>query len=465
MVPPARPDADPAPGLQPGDLTAACPELLRASRLWVAFSGGLDSTVLLHLIGALHTNGTLPMPLHVLHINHGLQTAADAWQSHCRQVCANLGLPFHCRRVQVELSVGDSPEEAARKARHTAFAQTLVAGDMLVLAQHRDDQVETVLFRLLRGSGVGGLAGMPVSRACGAGLLLRPLLGQRRGDLLAFAQSQGLYWIEDGSNQDPRYDRNFLRGTVLPLLQQRWPGLSGSVLRSARLCGEAAGLLDELAALDLQRCAAFVRNRLRVAPLLELAAARQRNLLRYWLHLLQAELRYPAPTHQLLQKIVTELLPAAVDAEPLLGWGSDDDRVELHRFQDQLYALRPLPVLPRSLRWQTARQLSLPAPLGTLALEPCAGPGLPLDLLAEVDVRFRTGGEQVKAAGRPTRALKKILQDAQVPPWLRERVPLLYVKDSLVAVGDLLVCEGWQTQSPQNTGRVVWQRSDLDCGY
>ena len=159
------------------------------------------------------------------------------------------------------------------------------------------------------------------------------------------------------------------------------------------------------------------------------------------------------------------LLPAAPDAGPLLGWGSQAQSSELRRYRDMLYVVRPLPEISRALQWQTDKPLQLPAPLGQLSLQPCAAPGLPLALVGNLEVRFRSGGEQVKAAGRPTRLLKKVLQDSGVPPWLRDKIPLLYVENKLVAVADLLITDAWQQNYGDDCCRIVWQRSDLDCGY
>jgi tRNA(Ile)-lysidine synthase len=462
MAPPKIPEAG-SPGTR-SHLTGfveACPELQQASRIVVGFSGGVDSTVLLHLLDEVG----MKAPLHALHVNHMMQADADRWEEHCRTVCAALNVSFESIRVPVTPIAGESLEETARDARHAVFAAALRRGDVLALAQHRDDQVETVLFRLLRGSGAAGLSGMPRARPCGVGLLLRPLLEAGRTELLGFAQARGLAWIEDGSNANPRFDRNFLRASVLPQLYERWPGLATTVERSARLAGEAAHLLDELAAQDIAMATAARPEQLNIEPLLPLGAARQRNALRYWLQLVCARKSWAAPTHQVLERIVTEVILAQTDAEPLLAWGEGDAAVELRRHRGLLHVLSPLPPAPETLTWLTHRACALPGVLGALELCVAEGRGLPRDRLQQVRVSFRSGGELVKPAGRPTRPLKKILQEAGIPPWLRERVPLLYVGEELVAVADLLVCEGWLAEAPENRCRITWLHPDLDCGY
>jgi len=456
--------AAPEPGAVPTHLLAACPELLQASVIHVAFSGGLDSTVLLHLLYCLRQQGLLQCPLHAVHVNHRLQASADQWEQQCRSVCAALELDFTSIPVAVDLDGGDSPEESARKARHAAFAALLAPGAVIVLAQHQDDQVETVLFRLLRGSGASGLAGMPRVRPCGNGLLLRPLLDISRASLRVYGEAAGLHWIEDPSNEELRFDRNFLRKRILPQLQQRWPGVAQAVSRSARLSAETADLLAALAELDLAQVRGAQPTVLRCPPLLQFDVTRQRNLLHHWLWGLHYSHGFAAPTHQVLEATTGQLLLAAPDANPSVSWGQAAAAGELHRFRDELHVLKPLPPVPASLVWQTAEPLVLPEPLGILRLVPALGPGLALARVETLEVRFRSGGEQVRLPGRPQRPLKKLLQELGIPTWRRNHIPLFYCAGNLVAVADLLVCDGWQNEPGQNACHIQWQRPDSDCG-
>ena len=249
----------------------------------IAFSGGLDSTVLLHLLA-----NTEHLPPHkAIHIHHGLQAAADAWPSHCQSICDRLGVPLHVMHVQVQ--PGASLERAAREARYQAFAEVVGAGEVLLTGQHRDDQAETLLFRLLRGAGVRGLAAIPMHRPLANGHLVRPLLDASRAELEAYAHEHQLTWIEDPSNADPRFSRNYLRHRVFPLLTERWPQAVSSLARTAEHLSEAQGLLDELAQMDLHAADQsspfpwLPLPSLALAPLRELSDARQRNVLRHWL--------------------------------------------------------------------------------------------------------------------------------------------------------------------------------------
>lgn len=396
----------------------------------VAFSGGLDSTVLLHLLVVLSRQGDVP-PLSALHVHHGLQSAAEAWPAHCQAVCDRLGVPLMHASVVVE--EGASLENAARRARYGVFEQAVEGGQVLMLAQHRDDQAETLLFRLMRGAGVRGLAGMPVSRALGDGHLLRPLLDVARQDLEAYAREQGLDWVEDPSNQDTRLDRNYLRQIVLPALVSRWPRALGGMARSAAHLAEGEALLGELAAIDL----AAARDTevfpwlglptLFLDPLLALSEPRQRNALRHWLAPFTA---MPDSDHWAGW---VALRDAAPDAEPVWRLAGG----ELRRAGGRLWWLGNawLDAVPTAQPW--------PNPEHPLALDGNGvvwiegrGPEGPLQ------VRYRQGGEAMQLDGRGRRDLKRLLNERGFPAFARGRLPLLYRGDELLAVPNLQGLDG-----------------------
>jgi tRNA(Ile)-lysidine synthase len=433
----------------------------KAGRWVLGFSGGLDSTVLLDLVHALQK--TLPdtPPVLALHIHHGLSPHADSWAAHCRAQCAVRGVPVEVLPVQVDTGAGRSVEEAAREARYQAFASRLEVDDMLLLAHHADDQAETLLLRALRGAGPVGLGAMAARRAMAAGRLLRPLLDVPRAALLAWARGHGLAWIDDESNADARFDRNYLRLEVLPRLAARWPGYLDTLGRTARWQRESAGLLVELAEQDAAR-AVDACGRLSVAALLALSAPRQRNLLRHWL----ATLALPMPSEAQLAQIQAAAL-AAEDAQPRVHWGG----AEVRRHRGLLYAMRALPawLAPPARTWRLPDGLQASpgaaagavldlADAGRLEAWPTTGAGLRAGL-GPLTLQFRQGGERCRPAGRAhSQRLKKLLQDADLEPWLRDRVPLLYCRDELVAVGDLWVCEGWQAGPGERGWQLVWSR-------
>lgn len=459
---PSRPaDASQATPLQPARLLLSCPALGTATQLCVAFSGGLDSTVLLHLLVQLRDSDQLAGSLRALHINHGLQAVASAWAQHCRELCARWQVPLDIVEVQVAAGTGESPEAAARTARYEAFRQHLWPGELLVQAHHQDDQAETLLLRLLRGSGVRGLAAIPPERELGEGALSRPLLQLSRAELRHYAETHALSWVEDPSNADSRFDRNYLRHSVMPALQARWPQAPASLARSAMLEQEAATLLDELALADWQSARTDFPNRLRLPALQQLSAARARNLLGYWLQHQPAVLQVgKVQLHVLLQRCIDELV-APRDQQPrLLVWGTGEYARCLHRYRDALYLLKPLPAPPAAAAWSLQQPLALPEPLGVLVWQ-----GGPLPEKDSVIVRFRQGGETLALQSGQHKTLKNFLQERGIPPWLRDHIPLLYHNETLIAAGDILLQGIDIGNSGEKSNPLQWQRSELLCGY
>ncbi|WP_448652626.1 tRNA lysidine(34) synthetase TilS [Pseudomonas fluorescens] len=414
----------------------------------IAFSGGLDSTVLLHLLANLASTETLP-PLSAIHVHHGLQAAADAWPNHCQTVCDSLGVPLRVMRVQVQL--GASLERAAREARYQAFTEVTGVGEVLLTGQHRDDQAETLLFRLLRGAGVRGLAAMPVHRPLADGHLVRPLLDVSCAELEAYAREHQLAWIEDPSNADPRFSRNYLRHRVFPTLTQRWPQAVASLARTAEHLSEAQGLLDELAIMDLRAADQpspfpwLALPSLALAPLRELSDARQRNALRHWLRHLT---RLPDSDHWAGWY---SLRDAKGDAQPL--WCLADG--QLHRCGERLWWL------PATWSEFSDAPVSWPSPQNPLELP---GNGqlkfigkAPEGLLS---VRYRQGGEIIEVPGRGRRDLKRLLNEGGLPGFVRGRLPLLYQGEQLLAVPSLAGL--WAT--PSDDWQLDWMPQTCDQG-
>jgi tRNA(Ile)-lysidine synthase len=406
-----------------------------AGRYHLAFSGGLDSTVLLHLLAAIRSQ--LPGELLALHVHHGLQAEADAWGTHCERLCLELDLPL--RQLELELSPrpGESLEAVAREARYAALATALGEGEMLLSAQHQDDQAETLLLQMLRGSGPAGLAAMPRLASFGSGWLGRPLLDSPRSELEAYARSQRLHWVEDPSNRSLRFDRNFIRHRVMPLLRKRWPAAAATMARSARLSSELQTLVDEQAARDLEAVRGGQPASLSIRALRELSSPRIRSLLRHWVR----EEGGSMPGSRHLQRIEQECLGERADAQPLVHWGD----TEVRRYRDELFLLRPLPPHDPSqvIPWRDGQPLKLPTGLGALVLESAhSGASRARWFAARVEVRFRQGGERCVPAGSAHhRPLKKLLQEWGVPPWERDRLPLIYLDGVLAVIPGHLCCE------------------------
>lgn len=406
------------------------PELSPSPRVWVAYSGGLDSHVLLHAMAGLRQHQAFE--LQAIYVNHGLSPHAADWGRHCQKVCAELAIPLHCIEVDARSKDGESPEAAARQARYQAIQDQLKAGDYLCTAHHQDDQAETLMLQLLRGAGPKGLAAMPKSSPLGDAIQWRPMLGFSRQAIQAYAEAHGLSWIEDESNTDTGLARNYLRHEVMPRLRARWPSMAGTLSRSANNCAEAAELMAQQAAADWQQVRAETDDQLVIESLLTLDHARQKNLLRHWVQ----HSGLPLPSAKKLQHILSDVVPAAIDARPCVHWPG----AEVRRFENRLY-LMPRLWQPKSetvVEWPDLEQgVSLPNGQ-SLAVE--AGQG-DLALDAEIvrgqviTLRFRSGGERIQPKGHDFHVdLKKLFQGLRVPPWQRERVPLLYIGDQLALV-------------------------------
>jgi len=404
------------------------------TRYVVAYSGGLDSTVLLHALAEGLRMQVSPAPLMAVHVDHRLHPESAAWADHCERYAASLGVRFERRTADIPADADEGPEAAARAARYAILESLLESGDWLLSAHHENDQAETLLLNLMRGSGLAGLAGIGASRPIGRAWLLRPLLGVPRTELERYAAEEGLTWVEDPSNAESRYDRNFLRNDVLPLLRTRWPAAAGSLRRSADLAAEAAALLAELAEADL--AGAGVPARLDLGVLRGLPPPRQRNLLRHAVR----RLGLPLPPATRLTQIVEKLAVAREDAQPLVAWPG----VEVRRYRDHIYLLRESASAPgeaAGLLVPGQAPLNLGTGRGSLSLDAAGGPGIrPSIANAGLRVAWREGGERVRPKGHAqTHSLKKLLQEAGIVPWQRAKIPLLYSDERLVAVGDLWI--------------------------
>ncbi len=429
-------------------------------RFLVALSGGVDSTVLLHALVHLSRAGQLDTPFEVVHVHHGLSVNADRWNEHCRTLCETLEIGYRERFVRVDPDDEQGVEAAARHARYAALEGEMTSDSCLLMAHHADDQAETLMLQLLRGSGPQGLSAMPRVRPFGCGRLLRPLLDVSRQDLVAWAETRQLTWVEDESNREIDRDRNFLRWEVLPVLRQRWPSLSHSLSRSARLCAELSDLAREQAAADREATETGLPHQLLWCPASDLSLARRKNLLRYWI----VENGVPLPNSDRLEQMAHELWEAGEDRQPLVHWPG----AEVRRYRKCLYVGEPLEpwTPPDRVAWDGSASLDLGA-AGRLSIEskgdkPARGLVLrPLE--GNVEIRFRREGVVCRLAGREgTRSLKKVLQELAIEPWLRDRVPLIYCDDRLAAIADRAVCEGFQCSSDESGVVVRWHLKEGD---
>jgi tRNA(Ile)-lysidine synthase len=423
-------------------------------RLVLGLSGGIDSTVLLHVLAALRDS--LRFELSALHVNHHLSPNADAWAAFCRSAAQAHGVP--CRVIDVSIARGNSLERAARDARYAALRSE--RADCIVLAHTLDDQAETVLLQLLRGAGVKGLAGMPLARTAEAdgtnapgarARIVRPLIGVTRADIERYALARRLTWIEDESNNDTQLTRNWLRHDVLPQLAQRMPHVRATLSRAAANMAEAAALLDDLARIDAG--ANVDTTSVNVEVLRTLSPPRAKNLLRF----LIARGGWPMPPADRLEEALRQAILARRDATVRVDLG----RCELRRHAYSVHLVPKsgaAPVFP-SLTWQGEASIEVPG-LGTLTMHHTRGEGLSAARLAHaaVTIRSRTGGERLQPhPGRPRRTVKNLLQEAGLAPWERERLPYIYCGERLACVPGIAVDCGFGAAPGEPAIMPVWR--------
>ena len=430
-------------------------------RMAVAYSGGLDSAALLHLTcGYARTHG---FELFAFHVHHGLSKNADSWQAHCERECAALSIRFEARRVILTETERDGVEQAARSRRYAALGELCRLHDvpLLLTAHHQDDQAETVLLQLLRGSGLPGLSGMALvndaSSLLGGALpvLGRPLLGVMRVELEGLVSRQGIAYIEDESNEDIRYARNALRHKIAPVLGAHFSGYQERLARTAMHVQAAQRLLNELGALDWQACGAG--ERINMERFRGLSDDRQDNLLRYWFSLHRMRM----PSTAWLAEMRTQLLHAREDAQVCVIL--PDCEVRRHRHQAFLIPRMPPPSAgsaTRAFRWQGERHIPFPEFGGVLYFD-SATEGLASSWLVQqaLEIRWRQGGEKLKLAPRrPTRSLKHHYQALDIPAWERQRLPVVLAGGGLIFAAGIGM--NW-AGIPENRGgliRLRWER-------
>ena len=416
----------------------------------VALSGGLDSSVLLHALASLPE--ARARGLRTVHVDHGLHADSSRWVEHCRALATSLSVPFESVAVAVTRTSGDGLESAARSARYAVLAQHLGDGELLAVAQHRDDQSETVLLKLMRGSGPEGLGGMRPLRPFARGQLWRPLLSLPRSALKNYADTHAITWLDDPSNVDETLSRNFVRRQILPRLRQHWRECDTALSHTAQWNRSAADFILDHARRALAKLQGLDPTTLRWAEWLDLPEALRDPVLRLWLR----DLRLAEPTHAQAIELQRQLRDAAAQSLPCVRWAG----VEMRRYRDLLYAMPPLQI-PHE-EWQTdwrGERFRLPARCGELALENTdqAAAGLPTLL-----VRFRRGGESLKPLGNlHTRELRLLFQESGITPWQRGRIPLVYHGKSLLAVGDLWLSETGAEFFATHQRRLVWQPADF----
>ncbi|WP_161787340.1 tRNA lysidine(34) synthetase TilS [Endozoicomonas numazuensis] len=422
----------------------------------MAFSGGVDSTVLLHLLVCLRDKGEIES-LSAIHVHHGLSGNADSWADHCLSVCQQWEVPLQVVRVSLEHS--SDLERQAREARYTAFEGCLPEGGCLVMGHHQDDQAETVLFRLLRGSGLDGVAGMPVSRELGSGVLFRPLLSITRQVVENYAENVGLKFVEDESNQDQRFRRNFLRHNLMPQIEAAWPGVSSRLAQFSEDVSEVNQLLFQQTKEMAEKVIEAPPNTLwggcsviDVASLSSIDRASAQRVLRYWL----AANHLKMPDRVLLNSVFSDVMDASPDAEPVVQF---EDH-QLRRFAGKLVLICQFEHKERSeLKWSWDQDQAYELPFSGGRLSVINGGEVRLPGGA-VRILFRSqvpAGMKVAVKGRAGRkSIKRWLQEYKVPPWVRDVIPFIFHGNELIALPGIFVTEHYACE-PHLGKKLSWK--------
>ena len=450
-------------------------QIQRGDRLAVALSGGLDSVVLLDLLIPISIE--MQFSLSAIHVNHGISANTDRWSEFCRDLCRSRNIPLEIAKLKIRREPGVSLEALARDERYRMFGK--IKADYVVLAQHLDDQAETLLLQLLRGAGVKGLGAMPVVRNLAQGngkkgsaasdeksgpsddrpRILRPLLDVSRREIENYARENGLQWVTDESNEDVSFDRNFLRHEFFPLLEKRFPSYRTTFLRASRHMAEASTLLDELAEADSREC--IVPGKLHIEDLRKLSFPRARNLLRYNL----AQQGAILPSTIKLEEILRQLLSSGPDSKLRVIFGNAEVRCfkgAVHMRNRGVPGPDDLPAVDWQVLWHGEKQLVIAELGGTLIFAHDSGMGINLQKLSEhpVTIRPRHGGERLRPdRKRPRRSLKNLLREASLPPWEREMLPLIFSGEHLVCVPGIGVNSDFQAAAGERSLIIKWQTS------
>ena len=431
----------------------------RYERIGIAYSGGLDSSVLLHSLSLIQGNKE---KLFALHVNHGISSKSGFWEKHCKETCASLDIKFKSFKLDFTRKEKLN-EKDLREARYKELFSWLKEGDVLCTAHHKDDQLETIFFRILRGTGIKGLEGIKKLSVMRNIDLVRPLLDFSKEDLIDYAKVNKLSWIEDESNNDLSIRRNYLRKEVLPLLNKKWPQYSSSLINLSSQAKDSQLLLEEIADSDIKSCLENSSDNLSILKMDSLSKERKKNLIYRWLSQLTGE----SISSSFVEQIYRNIFLSKKDSNTVISFGNPGSKgsFQLRKFDDQVYflpLLRPV-LLEVSDSWEWNINSRLVLPTGILTSKKVYGKGLSYEFSHKsLLVKARSGGERCKPFGRSkSQKLKKLLQEYKVPPWLRDRLPLIFIRDELVAVSDLWVCEEFVT-GKDKAGFVLNWSDDLE---
>jgi tRNA(Ile)-lysidine synthase len=425
----------------------------RAEKIWIACSGGMDSSVLLHLVHSNRDN--IKQSLEVIHVNHGLQEKSVEWGEFCRNQCQDYGISFTQLDIEEAIPKGSSIEAWAREKRYALIAQVMNKNDILFTAHHQDDQVETFFLQALRGAGPRGLSSMPVFKNFVNGIHARPLLGFKRCELLSFAKDNELPWHEDLSNADTKYDRNYFRHNILPAIEQRWPAYRETISRLIGNQQDSKSLLNEIGLEDLKLALYENTQSLRLDVVKNLSAVRQKNLIFAWLQ--ERQLKSPGSRH--IEQIISDLINSKSDNTPCVNWQD----VEIRRYRNLLYASNSMDEEVENIDYDWDIDTPLKIMGETLIAKSEIGLGLSKEKIknTKIIVRYRQGGEKIQPHNKShSKTVKQLFQECGVLPWLRDRFPLIYVNGTLAVIPGLCVDKNYAAAKGEASWQIEWSGYD-----
>lgn len=422
-----------------------------SEKFWIAYSGGMDSSVLLHLFYS--NKNKIRQKIEAVFVHHGLQNEADEWAKFCKEQCQQYELPYTELRISEDCPKGESVEAWAREKRYTLIEENMKDNDVLFTGHHQDDQVETFFLQAFRGAGPRGLASMPETKEKLKTFLVRPLLNYTRNDLKHYAEKNKLVWRNDKSNSDNRYDRNYFRHQLAPVIEERWPAYRETISRLINNQNECRLLLNEIAAEDIKLTKH--KNSLDLDIVKTLSSARQKNLVFAWLE----ELNFKIPGFRNIEKIISDVINSATDKSPCVNWAD----VEVRRYKNRLYALRAKQEFDTNIEFKWKPDMVLNIFNETLFAKSEQGKGISKNKVkdAEFVIRFRQGGETIRPDNfSHTKTVKQLFQERAVLPWLRDKVPLIYLDNELVAIPGFCVDERFSANENELSWNICWSGYD-----
>ena len=418
-----------------------------ANKFWIAYSGGMDSSVLLHLF--FLNKEKIEHAIEVIYVNHGLQEEANSWGEFCQQQCEKYGFPFTQLEIEEDCPKGESVEAWARDNRYKLIESLSNENDALFTGHHLDDQIETFFLQAFRGAGTRGLSSMPLISKKKKYIHARPLLNCSRKELEGYAIGQNLIWQNDASNRDSRFDRNYFRHEIAPLIENRWPAYRDTINRLIDNQQESSTLLNELAVTDINN--ALSENAINLDAVKSLSVARQKNLLFVWLQ----QLGFQTPGSSQMERVISDVINSDPEKSPCVNWAY----VEIRRYKNYLYALKATTDFNNESEfvWKPNTVLNLYEE--TLSATEEKGIGLSKEKLKEEQlvVRFRQGGEKIKPANAShSKTIKQLFQEKSVLPWYRDKVPLIYVNDELAVIPGFCVDEKYAAKNDEISWDINW---------